>query len=117
MDGLPPLPKSLSGFLNFSKESLSRAEATLGLRSTNNVNSAAPGPGHATSVNNSSKIATKPTATAPTRTPITSSSPTSVSKPSKPLSTAPSLPKYDSFSGFFFINLVKSRTWIKTKKF
>ena len=32
MDGLPPLPKSLSGLLNFSRESLSRAEATLGLR-------------------------------------------------------------------------------------
>ena len=36
MDGLPPLPKSLSGFLSFGKESLTRAEATLGL-TTNNV--------------------------------------------------------------------------------
>ena len=32
MDGLPPLPKSLSGLLNFSRESLSRAEGALGLR-------------------------------------------------------------------------------------
>ena len=28
--GLPPLPKSLSGLLSFSRESFSRAEATLG---------------------------------------------------------------------------------------
>ena len=31
--GLPPLPKSLSGLLNFSRESLSRAEASLGFKS------------------------------------------------------------------------------------
>jgi len=30
--GLPPLPKSLSGLLSFSRESLSKAEATLGLK-------------------------------------------------------------------------------------
>ena len=35
MDGLPPLPKSLSGFLSFGKESLTRAEATLGLTTNN----------------------------------------------------------------------------------
>ena len=37
MDGLPPLPKSLSGFLSFGKESLTRAEATLGLTTNSNV--------------------------------------------------------------------------------
>ena len=45
MDGLPPLPKSLSGLLNFSRESLSRAEASLGLRPANGQPAGPAGPG------------------------------------------------------------------------
>ncbi len=41
--GLPPLPKSLSGLLSFSRESFSRAEATIGgILGSNPVNPPTP---------------------------------------------------------------------------
>jgi hypothetical protein len=61
MEGLPPLPKSLSGLLSFSRTSLSRAEASLGLRS-NSVPSAS---------------------TATTRPLATSSTPTTAAAPNR----------------------------------
>ena len=41
--GLPPLPKSLGSLWSMGKESLSKAEASLGLKATSTSTTAAPG--------------------------------------------------------------------------
>jgi hypothetical protein len=53
--GLPPLPKSLSGLLNFSRESLSRAEASLGFKSGILGSVPAPAAGSSRPGNNNSR--------------------------------------------------------------
>lgn len=86
MDGLPPLPKSLSGLLNFSRESLSRAEGALGLRAPNaggaGNNGVAPSPqAPAVAQSSSAQVAGKPIPHPPTSSTVASAKPTTSPSP------------------------------------